>query len=1618
MAFDLIGIDNENEFYPAAFLSDALEDELRAALACWREGEATPANLPDTRLTAFGAVYLRGLERVRTASSLQDMRSIQQSLASDLVRALGFGAERDTLATNDGLLVPVLARSTDRNGRDQAWIVEAPCVGREDEGADPLTLEFDPEQFTESDRANALLGTPIDAVLTESIFALDAPPRYVIVVGLTQAVLVDRVKWPTRSVLRFDLPELFKRAEQTTLEATACLLSKEARAPDSGVPLAERLEEEAQRHANAVTTSLKKTVRDAIEFLGNEVLAVTGGKYPSGKRKGVWIDSQDLTIECLRYMYRLLFLFYAEANPRLGIIPLKDPVYLSGYSLEALRGLEMRKLRTEEDRKGTFLWESLQRLLGLMYEGMDRRQLGATRSFTLPRVRVSLLDPESTPILSKISLRNEAVQKIIRLLSLKRDKAGSGRISYAQLGIGQLGAVYETLISFTGFVAKTDMIELIPPKGKKAAADDDGETVESESDADDVLDIEPESDAESGSINDAAVSRSDKVDLLAPSYFVSRGRSEEFKREEIVYDGPQPRIYPKGKFIYRLAGRDRQKSASYYTPEPLARLLVKHALIERCKEMSADEILELKVLEPAMGSAAFLVETTNQLADLYLERKQTEVSQRIPQDRYFEERQKVRAYIADRNCFGVDLNPIAVELGQISLWLNGLHSSDFSPWFGDQLHAGNSLIGARRAAYDARLLTAKKTDDLWLNNIPTEIGWRGAREPNLIWQFLLPAADMAKFDTDKSIAAFAGEAQKTIKAWRKGGFFAPFETHEVKLLLDLSTAVDELFDAVAEDLTASRIAANDEITIWPKRIMPGAKNTDFRAKLARLKVLQGEEHVSNSLPYQRLKTVMDAWCALWLWPLDQTHLLPSRNEYLLGLQAILKGGITDSGDIEVPDDDAFAAPQVDLLTRQERANQLAAALPSRGKQSSMFQPTNIDALIASSPWLQAARDVAQRERFVHFDLAFADVLRERGGFDVIVGNPPWSKPSWNEGLILADLDPRHMGASASEAKKTLELSLAKTGRQQDFLSAFVSTRGAIAVTSSPAMNPFAGGGQNNLYRCFIDLSFRVSAERGIVALVHQDGHLSDPNAGLFRASWYSRIRRHYEFSNKITTKNFAEVEDQKRFSLNIYGSPRETTTFVNFHNAFVASQVEDSLQPDAPTIHSGIRDFAGHWEIRGDAARVVRVEDSYLSSLAKITGEEHPRSTAFVPPFSQRMLPVFDILAQLPSLSSANVRWQMRRLWEESKRQKDGTISKAKEFRTAESTVLQGPMFYVGNPFNKSAKLRGFGNADYDVVDLVELSADYLPRSNFGRCASSAEYLQRVPACEWDHTRKHTDFYRLAARKRVPVNSERSLVACIIPPAIGHVDQIQSVSFAKSRDLAQLHALAVALPNDFLMKASGRSDFMDSDLGRFRWVDPGATALHRGLRLACLTEDYADIWNELSADLTPLSWSSNDPRLATEGPVHGPDSWDRTAGFRTEFARRMALIEIDVLVAQALGLSLDQLIDIYEIYFPVMRENEAGTWFDQTGRIVWTCSKGLPGVGYLLNGRSPGRKTWESLVAEAPAKLECEAVDDTQPGGPRKIIRRFIGPFTQHDRVEDYRHAWAHFERLKAEGGS
>ena len=396
---------------------------------------------------------------------------------------------------------------------------------------------------------------------------------------------------------------------------------------------------------------------------------------------------------------RLLFLFYIEARPDLGYAPIEAEAYRKGYGLERLRDLEMVRLTSEESLDGYYLHHSIRTLFRLIRDGFEgpggdlfapksTSSGPRTHGFSIRALDSRLFRADAMPLLDRVKLRNRVLQKVIRLMSLSRPAKGRrgrrGRISYAQLGINQLGAVYEALLSYRGFFAEEDLYEV-----KKAG---------------------------------------DAPDDLASAWFVPARNVGEYREEEKVYDRDENgrkklRVHPRGTFVYRLAGRDRQKAASYYTPESLTRCVVKYALKELIPDdMPADRILELTVCEPAMGSAAFLNEAVNQLAEKYLDRKQGELGRRIPHADYADELQKVRHYIADRNVYGVDLNPVALELAEVSLWLNCIHKDGRVPWFGYQLMCGNSLVGGRRQVFEsASLGKENKRAERWFNRVPERV---------------------------------------------------------------------------------------------------------------------------------------------------------------------------------------------------------------------------------------------------------------------------------------------------------------------------------------------------------------------------------------------------------------------------------------------------------------------------------------------------------------------------------------------------------------------------------------------------------------------------------------------------------------------------------------------------------------------------------------------------------------------------------------------------------------------------------------------------------------------------------------------------------------------------------
>ena len=1621
----LPGISNANEFYSAHYLESVLTGDIKKVRERWTEAaraqlEADPGADASTPEAAFKALrkpwqQLREAELGLNDDPAERLRLQRTLFFQPLLAALGYPftpRAEPVLVGGEAYQIPLLGEVCNAKGEPWLWVVE--CFNPGDEPADPLELSVNGRQIIDPSLGLVLEGETWETLISERIFGQEIPPRWLLAVSRDQLLLIDRQKWAASRLLRFELDTLLGDINADALLAAATLLHREHTCPSGGgTPYLDELDENSHKHAYEVSGDLKYALRKSIELLGNEAI-----HWRRSKGEGVFkgkTDAEQLTLECLRYMYRLLFLFYIESRPDLGYAPMGSDVYRLGYSLESLREMDTAELGSEEDKEGTYISDSLDRLFQMIWEGYPKREDATAQlpiadagdpfhdSFRLTPLKAHLFDPECMPALTRVRFRNVVLQEVIELMSLTKEGKGKrrGRVSYSQLGINQLGAVYEALLSFRGFFAEEDLFEVQPaPKKAKATASDD--------------DDEPEDgNEEGGDDTDSATASGQEHNELEVGHFVTAEQLKAYKAEEIVAekDTGKPRCHPKGSFIYRLAGRDREKSASYYTPESLTQCLVKYALKELLPGKTAAEILQLKVCEPAMGSAAFLNEVVNQLAQAYLELRQLETGRSIPHEQFATELQKVKMRLADQNVFGIDLNPVAVELAEVSLWLNSIFTPEngraFVPWFSQQLVCGNSLIGARRQIYRVNQLPTgsgrkAKPSKLWHEHAPEELAWDAELPEGAIFHFLLPDPGMAAYK-DKVIKELEPEAFERCQRWNKAFVGEAFSESQISHLLRLSKLVDDLWKAWAEQQKQLRLRTTDPLPVWPESETTGANDVAWTSLKLKDRIQEQEvlgRDVANTNARLRLKWAMDYWSALWFWPIHQAGSLPSRDTWLLELSMIL-------GDLE-----QGVAPELGQgqLFAETQPKQLAVDFSDR------HGFVDVEKLKAEFERLRQVEAVAKRIRPLHWDLEFADLLAG-GGFDLIVGNPPWLKVEWEEKGVIGDADPMVLirKVSASElAKRRGDAFAGHPDLKAAYLQEFEGQNGSQAFLNAVANYSLLKGSPTNLFKCFLPQSWRVASSMGVQGFLHPEGVFDDPKGGALREVLYERLRNHFQFENELI---LFPIGGTRRFGINIYGFPRQPS-FIHLANIFAPKAIDSCFSHDGSGMVPGIKTAEGKWSTAGHRQRLIPVGEQALGLFAKLYDE--PGTTARqarLPALhSQQLQSVLERFAAAPKrLGDLQGEYIALEMWNETNAQKNGTIRRDTSF-PADPTelVFSGPHFYVGSPLYKTPRSICTEKGHYDCLDLTTLPDDYLPRTNYRPDVASSEYLARTARVPWGEKKPVTEFYRVAARGMLSQAGERTYIPALIPRGAGHIHGVQSTVFASTSILTAVLAFGGSLLADFFIKSTGRGN-LHYTWESFPLVNCSTSITLRTLALNCLTTHYADLWSECwEQAFRQQCWAKQDPRLPNAFFTNLTPTWQRDCALRTDFMRRQALVEIDVLVAQALKLTLEELITIYRVQFPVMQQYERDTWYDQNGRIVFTASKGLTGVGFPRKGSGRGaNKTtgWEDIADMKSGTVSRTFRDDTLPGGPVDRTITYEAPWTKCDRVADYRVVWDYFEK-------
>lgn len=1449
-------------------------------------------------------------------------------------------------------------------------------------------------------------------------------PHFILMLAGNVVFLFDKDKWARGSYLEFSLDELFAQARVSAFRNYYALfhmlVSKQTLAADGEMVLMDTIIEESYKNAYEVTKDLKEGVIFAVETLANEALYYMKevahrpfGKYD--KETDTYDETNDdfeaeVKDDCLTIIYRLLFLFYAESREELEILPVGDEVYKRGYSLESLRDLEMVRLNSQESRDGYFFDDSIRHLFSLLSDGHNAGVSGLFKSFRVRPIDSPLFNDKNLHHLGEVRIRNIKWQEIIKALSLSKKKNYCGRISYANLGVNQLGSVYESLLAFRGFYAEEDYIEV-----HKANDPSDG------------------------------------------TFLVPYSRMGDFDISEVLcnQETGEPIILPKGTFVYRLNGRDRQKSASYYTPEVLTRSTVKYTLKSIIDDVAAGkrkatDLLELKILEPAMGAAAFQNEVINQLAEAYLTYQQQQQRERglknwrIQPDKYRDELQKVKAFIATHNVYGVDLNPTAIELGKLSLWLNVIHKDMETPFFANRLAVGNAVIGAWLKVYsrdDVKGIVERQGRPLkqnkWWEKAPHKVKFfqnRVNRSVNDVYHFLLPDANML------GVRSIREQKQAHPNEYRRmttilSDWTAPITDYDFKTLQRLSSKIDLLLKDYYTDQLSIDKYTNNRNEVWDG-IEHGDTSSLFKeeelAESYAKKQQLFDTRYRRDNAYRKLKLAMDYWCALWFWEYDDANDLPTRLEYWADIEALL----------DVDND------KLDKRTRQalERAGSDYAAedMPEYGtrmteEESEIVTKTQEELLTESHGSLNLFADdeplrlkiadrLAKRYRFFHPMLEFIEVFWLRDGFDIICGNPPWIKLEFDEQGIMSEKYPevviRRMSAHDMRQK------LADMFASNENLKLLYHSEEIENVCTGVFLNahqnyPLLVGQQTNLYKCILENGFTMLSNNGFMGLLHPETVYDDPNGQPLRKEMYHRLAYHFQYQNAF---NLFEIGHREKYSSNIYGSYTDAICFENINNLFHPSTVDACFAHDGHGVCGGIK-IDDAWNTTGHRDRIVHFTESELRVLsAAFENGADWETTKLVSIHAKDILDVLQKFSEFPNhvenfISNTTVDL------DETGAVNDGIIERKTFYPNINDyeMVYNGPQIFVANPSYKTPRSSCANKADFDTIDLSSMGDEYIARSNYKPCLPLNEFKTLVKGFKIgqdangnDVYDNWIDYYKVGFRKMINLAGERSLICAVLPRRTAHINGVISTAFRSGYDTVDMAALCAAVPMDAYMKIMASQNLTSVRIQGFPLgVDDKykASLRIRTLQLNCLTKYYSELWSEVWDDkYLSDSWSKEDERLHSFASL--TESWTHGTPLRNYFERRQALVEIDVLTAMALGLSLENLETIYTIYFPVLQQNENDTWYDAEGKIVFTCSKGLTGVGL-------DRPAWNAMRGNPimDADGTVIAYEGAEPQyihtiDPRKSElyggqqQTFIAPYNRCDRITDYRTAWAHFEKI------
>ncbi|MEU8314575.1 MULTISPECIES: Eco57I restriction-modification methylase domain-containing protein [unclassified Micromonospora] len=503
--------------------------------------------------------------------------------------------------------------------------------------------------------------------------------------------------------------------EPTLLRAFATLLTaSRVLTPPTGVDgrpstsLAGLLAHSAEA-LTQVTTTLGDQVRRAVELFVGELARLD--RESGGALLGK-VSDREIYQGSLTVLMRLVFLLYAEEQ---RLLPVVDPLYAQAYAAATLHGQlgALRDLHGDEvgDRR-TAAWPRLLALFSAVHDGCEHPDL------RIPAHGGSLFDPDRFAWLAGAAVTDRVVHEMLdALLVLRHRGRAAEQLSYSSLGVEQLGHVYEGLLEFScarvgePYVGLLGRHEPEVPLAELEAAAAGGESelgvwlvTRCGLTARQVAKARAATPAphQLAALHAACDNDDDLARRVRPWWGLLRADLRNL-----------PTVFPTGSVLFTQFG-DRRATGTHYTPRELAEEVVAHTLAPLCfspgpaqgvtdearwEPKPAEDVLRLKVLDPAMGSGAFLVAACRYLAEVVvrawrrdgLPAELSDLANGNP------DREDLlltaRRLVAARCLYGVDRDDMAVELAKLSLWLVTLAKGKPFGFLDHALRCGDSLVG-------------------------------------------------------------------------------------------------------------------------------------------------------------------------------------------------------------------------------------------------------------------------------------------------------------------------------------------------------------------------------------------------------------------------------------------------------------------------------------------------------------------------------------------------------------------------------------------------------------------------------------------------------------------------------------------------------------------------------------------------------------------------------------------------------------------------------------------------------------------------------------------------------------------------------------------------------------